>query len=257
MRLSEESLLQDIEFINIIYVDTLNPAPLLGFRPISQRATRQFHQQNYPQSLCVQKKSFSESQLEKSHWVPNGPRVARQQIMAIARVALDCPVDSLFDYRSNGQGLVPGQLVVVPFGRRRQVGLVLDVADHSQITDARLRIIESIVPVGPLPADTLALIRFSSEYYQCPIGQAAFVALPAALRRVRYVAPEPQWQYVLTAAGKELSPDQFPARAIVKRRLLEALRSTHGAPPRRSTRDVCACGGTGGVVGAGGMGGKA
>ena len=118
-----------------------------------------------------------------------------------------------------------GQLIVVPFGRRRQVGLVLEVAEHSEIADFRLRSIESILPVEPLPGDTLALIRFSSEYYQYPIGQAAFVALPAALRRVRYVAPQPQWQYVLTSAGRELSPNQFPARAVVKRRLLEALRS--------------------------------
>jgi primosomal protein N' (replication factor Y) len=152
--------------------------------------------------------------------------------MAIARVALDCPVNALFDYRSSGLGPVVGQLVVVPFGRRRQVGLVLDVAEHSEIADARLRRIESIVPVEPLPVDTLALIRFSSEYYQCPIGQAAFVALPAALRRVRYAAPKPQWQYVLTAAGKELHPDQLPVRAKAKRRLLEALRS---APALRRT----------------------
>jgi primosomal protein N' (replication factor Y) len=145
--------------------------------------------------------------------------------MAIARVALDCPVNSLFDYRSTAQPPQIGQLVVVPFGRRRQVGLVLEAAEHSEIADVRLRSIESILPVEPLPDDTLALIRFSSEYYQCPIGQAAFVALPAALRRVRYAGPKPQWQYVLTNAGRELTPDQFPARAIVKRRLLIALRS--------------------------------
>ncbi len=145
--------------------------------------------------------------------------------MAIARVALDCPVNSLFDYRSTGQPPQVGQLVVVPFGRRRQVGLVLEVAEQSEIADARLRSIESILPVEPLPDHMLALIRFSSEYYQCPIGQAAFVALPAAMRRVRYVGPEPQWQYVLTTAGRELSADQFRARATVKRRLLEALHS--------------------------------
>ena len=145
--------------------------------------------------------------------------------MTIARVALDCPVDSLFDYRSTGQTPPVGQLVVVPFGRRRQVGLVLDVAEHSEIADVRLRSIESSLPVEPLPGDTLALIRFSSEYYQYPIGQAVFVALPAALRRVRYAGPKLRWQYVLTGTGWELSPDQFPARAMVKRRLLEALRS--------------------------------
>src|SRR5260221_115870 len=152
--------------------------------------------------------------------------------MAIARVALDCPVNSLFDYRTTGQPPQPGQLVVVPFGKRRQVGLVLEVAERSQIADNRLRNVESMLPVEPLPDDTLALIRFSSEYYQCPIGQAAFVALPAALRRVRYAAPKSQWQYVLTAAGKELRPDQLPVRAMAKRRLLEALRS---APALRRT----------------------
>jgi len=145
--------------------------------------------------------------------------------MAIARVALDCPVDSLFDYRSTGQTAQIGQLVVVPFGKRRQVGLVLDVAERSEIADVRLRDIERILPIEPLPGDTLALIRFSSEYYQCPIGQAAFVALPAALRRVRYVGPKPQWQYVLTDTGRGLSPDRFPARAMIKRRLLEAFRA--------------------------------
>jgi primosomal protein N' (replication factor Y) len=151
--------------------------------------------------------------------------MVRQQKMAIARIALDCPVNLLFDYRSTGQPPRVGQLVVVPFGRRRQVGLVLEIAERSQIADARLRNVESILPVEPLPEDALALIRFSSEYYQYPIGQAAFVGLPAALRRVRYSDAEPQWQYVLTDAGKALPPDAFPSRATVKRRLLEALRS--------------------------------
>src|SRR5579859_4300736 len=148
--------------------------------------------------------------------------------MTIARVALDCPVDSMFDYRTRGQIPQIGQLVVVPFGKRRQVGLVLDIAEYSQLADARLRDIESILPVEPLPDDTLALIRFSSDYYHCPIGQAAFVALPAALRRVRYVGPKPQWQYVLTDAGRELRPDQFPARATIKHKLLAALRAGPG-----------------------------
>ena len=156
--------------------------------------------------------------------------------MAIAKVALDCPVNSLFDYRSTGSPPLVGQLVVVPFGKRRQVGLVLEVAEQSEIAVARLRSVESVLPVEPLPADTLALIRFSSDYYQCPIGQAAFVALPAALRRIRYVAPEPQWQYVLTAAGRQLSVEQFPARATLKRRLLEALR----ARPALSRPDLLA-----------------
>ncbi len=148
--------------------------------------------------------------------------------MAIAKVALDCPVNSLFDYRAGELIAAEGQLVVVPFGKRRQVGLVMEVAERSDLPATRLRSIEKILPVAALSGDSLALIRFASEYYQCPIGQAAFVGLPAVLRRVRYVLPEPPHEYALTATGWKLTPDQFPARAVIMRRLLDALRQGNG-----------------------------
>ncbi|HXF15638.1 MAG TPA: primosomal protein N' [Burkholderiales bacterium] len=142
--------------------------------------------------------------------------------MAIAKVALDCPLYSLFDYRFTGQAIQKGQLVIVPFRRRRTVGLVFDVVERSQIEESRLRYIENILPVEPIPDTTLALIQFSSEYYQCPIGLAAFATLPAAMKRVRYATPRQQWLYVLTEAGLALTPEQFPARATLKRRLCES-----------------------------------
>jgi primosomal protein N' len=80
--------------------------------------------------------------------------------MAIARIALDVPLETLFDYRTGDFAPVPGQLVVVPFGRRRDVGVVAELAERSEIADARLRRIERILPLDPLPADLLALIRF-------------------------------------------------------------------------------------------------
>src|SRR3954469_4865792 len=143
--------------------------------------------------------------------------------MAIARVALDCPVYSLFDYRLAGQEIRKGQLVVVPFRKGRKVGLVFDLVAHSEIDEARLLYIESVLPVEPLPETTLALIQFTSEYYQCPIGLAAFATLPAALKRVRYAPPKQHWQYVLTAAGRTLTPEQFPPRATLQRALCQSL----------------------------------
>jgi primosomal protein N' (replication factor Y) len=119
----------------------------------------------------------------------------------------------------------PGQLVIVPFGRRRQVGLLVALAQHSEIAAARLRDIEAAMPVEPLPAEMLGLIQFCSDYYHHPIGQTAFAALPAALRRVGYQGPKPRWQYVLTQAGDALHPDRFSTRAGLKRKLLEALRA--------------------------------
>lgn len=144
--------------------------------------------------------------------------------MAVAKIALDCPVDSLFDYRTAARPPRIGEFVVVPFGRRRDVGLVLDLADHSEISPGRLRNVESILPVEALPESALSLIRFASDYYQYPIGQTAFVGLPVALRRVRYAGPKPRWHYALTDAGMAIAPDAFPANAVLKRKLIEIFR---------------------------------
>jgi len=146
--------------------------------------------------------------------------------MAIARIALDVPLETLFDYRVGDIAPVPGQLVVVPFGRRRDVGVVVELAEHSEIADARLRRIERILPLDPLPPDLLTLIRFCSDYYHYPFGQAVLSALPSVIRRARYSGPNRQWEYALTRAGRELRADHFPSTAPVKRRLLEALLAT-------------------------------
>lgn len=146
--------------------------------------------------------------------------------MAIARVALDVPVAALFDYRAGELALRPGHLVVVPFGRRRQVGVVLELAEHSEIADARLRRIERLIPLEPLPSDTLQLIRFCSDYYHHPIGQVALSALPTALRRVNFAGAKVAWSYLLTPAGRELEIERIPARAVVMRKLMEALRAS-------------------------------
>jgi primosomal protein N' (replication factor Y) len=147
--------------------------------------------------------------------------------MAVAKVAVDCPVDSLFDYRTTARPLQIGEFVVVPFGKRRDVGLVLDLVEHSDISQARLRNIESVLPIEPLPENALSLIRFASDYYQHPIGQTAFVGLPAAFRRVRYAGPKPRWQFALTDAGMAIAPDAFPAKAVLKRKLIEIFRLRH------------------------------
>jgi primosomal protein N' (replication factor Y) len=143
--------------------------------------------------------------------------------MTIARIALDVPLETLFDYRTGDLAPVPGQLVVVPFGRRRDVGVVVELADRSEIADARLRRIERFLPLDPLPEDLLALTRFCSDYYHHPFGRALLSTLPSLIKRAGYSGPKRQWQYALTSAGRALRADQFPPGAAVKRRLLAAL----------------------------------
>ena len=159
--------------------------------------------------------------------------------MAIARIALDVPLETLFDYRTGDLAPVPGQLVVVPFGRRRDVGVVVELADRSEIADARLRRIERILPLDPLSQDLLTLTRFCSDYYHHPFGQALLSTLPSLIKRARYNGPKRQWGYALTSAGRALRADQFPPAAAVKRRLLAAL-STSAALGQAQLRALSA-----------------
>ncbi|MFN3716854.1 MAG: primosomal protein N', partial [Thiobacillus sp.] len=92
---------------------------------------------------------------------------------SIARVALDTPLSRLFDYRlpDSSRPLPAGTLVEVPFGRSRQVGVVLDCVDDSPVADdklkALLRVLDDRPPVAP---DILKLARFCADYYHHPLG---------------------------------------------------------------------------------------
>ncbi|MEJ0003190.1 MAG: hypothetical protein WDN30_05675 [Pararobbsia sp.] len=57
----------------------------------------------------------------------------------IVRVALDHPLATLYDYRWH-EPTPPriGQLVGVPFGKRSAVGVIFEVANHTEVSDARL-----------------------------------------------------------------------------------------------------------------------
>src|SRR6266404_248342 len=82
--------------------------------------------------------------------------------MIILRVALDVPLSKLFDYRSEDATRADiGYRVLVPFGKKRLVGLIWDVATKSKVTDSRLRSVEKILrETGPLPREWLALVAF-------------------------------------------------------------------------------------------------
>src|SRR5689334_1708995 len=106
--------------------------------------------------------------------------------MTIARVALDVPLDSLFDFRvPEGAGAAAGNLVVVPFGRARKVGVVVEMAETSPIPAGRLRNLEKVVEDVPrLGSAELDLYDFCARYYHRALGEVAGAALPARLRQV-------------------------------------------------------------------------
>ncbi|MEO8143197.1 MAG: primosomal protein N', partial [Betaproteobacteria bacterium] len=107
--------------------------------------------------------------------------------MRVLRVALDVPVAKIFDYViDDGMEAAPGDRVVVPFGARQRVGVVVEVAEASPVAVAKLKPVVQILDDAPrLPADWLELMRFLSSYYQRPFGETVAGALPARLRSLK------------------------------------------------------------------------
>ncbi|GAA4333511.1 primosomal protein N' [Pigmentiphaga soli] len=93
------------------------------------------------------------------------------------------PLPGLFDYRAGGE-VRPGQRVIVPFGRRELVGVVVERPSMPAIAEEQVRDVAQVLDdVPPLPEDWLRLAAFAADYYQRPLGEVMLPALPGPLRR--------------------------------------------------------------------------
>ncbi len=135
-----------------------------------------------------------------------------------ARVALDIPIAPWFDY------LVPDELVgrlqardwvLVPWGRGRRVGLVLEVGNQPELSPDKIRPIASLIEAAPRPDSAwLELVEFAARYYHRHRGEIALPALPRLLRtpptaRARGCAFERARKRAVAAPA----PSAFPASA--------------------------------------------
>ena len=144
----------------------------------------------------------------------------------VLRIALDVPLRRLFDYRPPPGGpasIRPGVRVRVPFGRQRQVGVVIETATQSQIPPERLRAALELIDETPVLDDSaLALLIWAADYYHHPIGEAVAAALPKSLRvGAPSLAREIRW--LATPDGLTAYARGEPARAPRQRELLERL----------------------------------
>ncbi|MBJ6611910.1 MAG: primosomal protein N' [Candidatus Thiothrix moscowensis] len=104
----------------------------------------------------------------------------------IIHVAVPRPLRTTLTYALNeGQMPMVGARVSVPLGKQTCVGLVLAVealATDTEHTFA-LKPVGEILDTTPLPdAHWLELLEWATRYYQHPIGEVLFSALPVALR---------------------------------------------------------------------------
>lgn len=148
--------------------------------------------------------------------------------MAVIHVALDVPVNRLFDYIApDADSADIGRYAYVPFGNRKLSGIILSVSNSSSIPKEKLKAVNLINREIPsLPQSLLELFRFCSHYYHHPIGQVVMNGLPALLRKPERTTNKQSKQiqeWVLTEAGKAVTPSDIPAKSRAKRQIFSQL----------------------------------
>ena len=156
---------------------------------------------------------------------------------SILRVAINAPLSRLFDYLApTDTAVAPGCRVRVQFGRQTQIGLVMEVANQSELPISKLRSVTEVIDTSPLlAASDLWLVKFTSDYYHHPIGEVVAAALPALLRQGRPLQDVVQ-RLSLTKAGLQTEPTQLSKRAKRQAELLTLIQGFDD--PTFATLDV-------------------
>src|SRR5581483_11572131 len=109
-------------------------------------------------------------------------RIARVQPLTRTRA-----VRGLFDYKLTVEQppVEVGSLLRVPFGGRRTLGVVMELADRSELAPDRLAAPDAVLP-GPLPPDLVALAKWMSrEYCSTPARALGLVLAPGSSNGIR------------------------------------------------------------------------
>jgi primosomal protein N' (replication factor Y) (superfamily II helicase) len=152
----------------------------------------------------------------------------------IAKVEPLTPARALrgpFDYRLSGalEEVGVGSMLVVPFGPRRLLGVVVDLTDESELAPERLA-----EPLSALEADVPApLVRLglwvAHEYCSTPARGLALVLPPGTgTGSARPLVPRRALRATLTGAGRVAAPTSGGQRLGERQRA--ALRALHEGP---------------------------
>jgi len=141
----------------------------------------------------------------------------------ILKVALDVPLDRVFDYKTENPNTQIGQYVVVPFGARKMIGVVVGVSDTSSIESTKLKSIIRLDPEVIFDEQSFKLFQFCSQYYHYPLGQTILSAVPSRLKKLNTKAMIKKYLYRLTPEAIQLGVDQLPPRQTILKRIVMAL----------------------------------
>jgi len=147
------------------------------------------------------------------------------------RVVLDVPLRCSFDYlpadEMQAEKLQAGQRILVPFGRRKLVGLLLEVANDSPVAADKLKPAIKLLDENPiLSKELIAFYAWIADYYHHSLGEVFACALPKLLRTGEPCVIEPSliWRLAdvdettsITSTKTKLTPSQQEAIGILQK----------------------------------------
>ncbi len=147
-----------------------------------------------------------------------------------ARVALNRPVQCEFTY-SVPPGLVAraavGGRVAVPFGARREVGVIVELERETDVPAARLKNVLAVLDDEPVvESELLGLTHWIARRYACSWGEALAAVLPAPLKREGGRRRVPRIRVAPGIGAAEL--EELRARHPEQHRLLRTLLEVGG-----------------------------
>lgn len=112
------------------------------------------------------------------------------------RIVLPTPLNKVFDYllpeNCNFESLKPGVRVLVPFGSRKLVGILVGTADKTDVPKSKMKAAIEIMDNEPImPQDVYDLCCWSAKYYHYSLGEIFHAALPVLLRKAKKPATKP------------------------------------------------------------------
>jgi len=132
--------------------------------------------------------------------------------MPVVQVALPVPLARNFDYLlpEHLSHAVPGGRVSVPFGKRKAIGVVVSIGEHSDYPVDQLKSVHDVLDSEPLyPTSLWNILLWAADYYHYPLGEVLFHAMPVLLRQGKAAAEAPLWQWMITEQGRATPPESL------------------------------------------------
>lgn len=153
--------------------------------------------------------------------------------MSVIQVALPVPLDRTFDYllpadiAARAEPVI-GSRVSVPFGKRQAIGIITGISETSDFPLAQLKSINQLIDQESLFSPALwRVLHWAANYYQFPLGEVLFHALPVLLRQGKPAQKTPLQQWVISELGQQFdinslkrAPKQQQALALLKQKAL-------------------------------------